>query len=395
VGLIAAAGMLASCGGSRPQATTAPTTVAPPSVPFPTTTAPRPQNAALPWPTYGADNARLRAVAAPGVRPPFRRLWTFHGRHLLEFPPVVGYGGVFEEVFDGRLYSLDPVKGRVRWRYDSHRCGWSSPALGYNLLFATFIGNSECHARLSGGELVAFSPASGHVRWRRTIGPSESSPLVANGAVYVGDQDGYVRAFAARTGRELWRFSTGAPIKASVTLAYGRIYIGNYAGEMLALSARTGRLLWQSGGHGNFYSTASVNAGRVYVGSLDGRVYAFSARSGDVLWSFGTGSYVYASPAVWHGLVLVGSYDHSFYALSAAAGSLRWSYRATAPISGAASVVDGLVYFSSFARRTYALTAAGGHLRAEWPDGEYSPAVAANGRLYLVGLGRLSSLAPR
>ena len=354
-----------------------------------------PPSAVLPWPTYGADNARLRSVAAPGLRPPFRRLWTFHGRHLLEFPPSVGYGSVFQEVFDGRLYSLDPANGHVRWRYNAHRCGWSSPALAYHLVFATFIGNYECHSKLQGGELLAFSAGTGRIRWRRSIGPSESSPLVANGTVYVGDQDGYVRTFNARTGRAGWRFYTGAPVKASATLAYGRIYIGNYAGEMFALSARTGRVLWRSVGHGNFYSTASVNAGHVYVGSLDGHVYAFSARNGTVLWSFGTRSYVYASPAVWHGLVLVGSYDHEFYALAGGTGSLRWAHQVTAPISGAASVVDGLVYFSTFDRRTYALDAANGRIHAEWPDGEYSPAVAANGRLYLVGLGQLYALRPK
>ena len=365
-------------------------------------TAPPPQAAIansratlLPWPTYGADNARLRAVVAPGLRPPFRRLWTFHGRHLLEFPPVVGYGSVFEEAFDGRLYSLDPASGRVRWSYDSHLCGWSSPALADHLVFATFIGNAECQATTGGGELVAFSTESGRVRWRRTIGPSESSPLVADGVVYIGDQDGRVSAFSSATGRLRWSYDTGAPIKASASLAYGRIYIGNYAGEMLALSARTGRLLWRSGGHGNFYSTASVNSGRVYVGSLDGHVYAFSAWKGSVLWSYGTGSYVYASPAVWRGLVLIGSYDHTFYALDAATGSRRWSLAAHAPISGAASVVDGIVYFSSFDHRTYALAAASGRLRKQWQDGEYSPVVAGDGRLYLVGLGRIYALAPR
>jgi eukaryotic-like serine/threonine-protein kinase len=98
---------------------------------------------------------------------------------------------------------------------------------------------------------------------------------------------------------------------------------------------------------------------------------------------------------VWGGLVLVGSYDHDFYALEGGSGSLRWTYRTGAPISGAASVVDGLVYFSSFAHRTYALTAGGGRLRAEWPDGEYSPVVAGDGRLYLVGLGRIYALTPR
>jgi outer membrane protein assembly factor BamB len=391
--VLVAAGALAGCGSSRPTVRQLPST-GPLTLPL-TVSAPPKQSSALPWPTYGAGNARLRAVAAPRLRPPFRRLWTFHGKALLEFPPVVGYGSLFEEAFDGRLFAIDPATGRVRWRYYAPRCGWSSPALGGGLVFATFIAHPSCHAHAYAGAIVAFTARDGHVVWHRRIGPCESSPLVANGLVYIGDQDGYVYAFDARTGRPRWSFNTGAPIKASPTLAYGRIYIGNYAGAFFALDARSGRLVWRQAGYGNFYSTASVSAGRVYVGSLDENVYALSARTGERLWTFGTRSYVYASPAVWRGLVLVGSYDGGFYALRAEDGSLRWIYRTGASISGAASVIGGVVYFSTLAHKTYALAAGGGRLLEQWPDGEYSPAVAGIGRLYLVGVGRIYALAPR
>src|SRR5262245_59989337 len=187
-GLIAAAGALVSCASGRPQTTSFPPTTSPPAPTVTRPAKPPALSAALPWPTYGADNARLRAVAAPQLRPPFRRLWTFHGRALLEFPPSVGYGSLFEETFDGHLYALDPATGKVRWRYYAHRCGWSSPALADHLLFATFIAHPSCRSTLQNGELLAFSPATGRIRWRRAIGPSESSPLVANGTVYVADQ---------------------------------------------------------------------------------------------------------------------------------------------------------------------------------------------------------------
>jgi outer membrane protein assembly factor BamB len=364
------------------------------SAPAPLRLPPPPkQDTSLPWPTYGADNARSRGVSADGIRPPFRRAWTFYGRALLEFPPVVGYGSVFEEGFDGRIHAIDPTNGTERWRYFSHRCGWSSPALGDGLVFATFIGDPRC-SKLRNGSLDALSARTGKIRWRLDIGSCESSPLFAHGTVYIGDQNGRVYAFAARTGRLRWSFDSGAPIKASVTLAGGRIFIGNYGGTFYALDARTGKVLWQSGGHGNFYSTASVADGRVYAGSLDGRLYAFSARTGAVDWATGLGGYVYASPAVWRGLVLVGSYDHRLYAVDGATGVIRWSFDAGAPVSGAASVVDGVVYASSFVHRTYALAAASGRLIERWPDGDYSPAVAGYGHLYLVGLGRIYALVP-
>jgi outer membrane protein assembly factor BamB len=336
-------------------------------------------------------------VTATGVRPPFRREWTFHGHTLLELPPVAGYGLVFEESFDGLIHALDPATGAERWSYVSRRCGWSSPALGDGLVFATFIGGVTVPcSRLPGGAIVALSATTGHVRWSRDIGQSESSPLVSHGTVYVGGTDGRVYALSAATGRELWSYDVGGPVKASPALENGRLFVGDYGGRFVALDARTGRLIWEKSGYGDFYSGPSVVDGRVYVGSKDGNVYAFSAATGAQLWRFTTGTYVYASPAVWRGIVLVGSYDHRFYAINGATGTMRWDFDAGGKISGAASVVDGIVYFSTLdPHKTYALDAATGRVTEQWNDGDYSPAIAAYGRLFLVGLGRMYALAPR
>ncbi len=385
--LVAAAGLFAAYGLGRPRPTSTPTITAP---------KPPPQDNSLPWPTYGVDNRRTRSVTEPGLRPPFRRLWTFHSGTLLEFPPVAGYGLLYEESFDGRIHALDPKTGAEKWSYRSHRCGWSSPALAGGLVFATFIGSvlPPC-AQLPNGAIVALDARTGKIRWSRTIDQSESSPLVAHGTVYFGSTNGRVYALSAATGKERWSYDTGAPVKASPALDGGRLFVGNYGGNFYALDALTGKPIWRSGGHGDIYAGASVVGGRVYVGSTDHSVYAFSARTGALLWSFPTGYYVYASPAVWRGIVLVGSYDDTFYAINGATGTLRWDFHADGPISGPASVIDGIVYFATFAHKTYALDAATGRLVETWDDGEYAPAVAADGRLFLVGLGRMYALAPR
>lgn len=367
-----------------------------------TTAAPKPQKRddSLPWPTYGADNARTRAVTVPGLRPPFRKTWTFFGHHLLELPPVAGYGLIYEESFDGRLHAIDPKTGKDKWPpYYSHRCGWSSPALGDGLVFTTFIGSVgyRC-SRAEGGLLVAFDAHTGRIRWSQNIGQSETSPLFDHGTVYFGSTNGYVYAFSARTGRERWSYDTGGPVKGSPALVDGRLFIGSYdTGNFLALNPQTGGLIWKSPGHGNFYAGASVVDGRVYVGSsTDDNVYAFSARTGAQLWKFPTGGYVYASTAVWRGIVLVGSYDHNFYAINGRDGTERWSFPAGGAISGAASVINGVVYFSTLnPHRTYAVDASNGHLIRSWNDGEYSPAIAAYGRLFLIGVGRIYALEPR
>jgi outer membrane protein assembly factor BamB len=386
-GLVVGAVLLAGCGTGAPQTTSrAPTTVSKPPRQKP--------DDSLPWPTYGGDSARTRAVSAPGLRPPFRRVWTFYSGALLELPPVAGYGLLYEESFDGRIDALDPATGAERWGYESHFCGWSSPTLGDGLVFATFIGDSHC-SRLQGGKVVALSARTGRVRWARRIGRSESSPLYANGTVYFGDTSGRVHAVDAVTGAERWTYETGAPVKASPTLAGGRLFVGNYAGDFYALDAASGKAVWRDRGYGNIYSSAAVADGRVYVGSTDGHVYAFAARSGQELWRFATGRYVYASAAVWRGLVLIGSYDDTFYAIDGATGAERWRFHAGGAISGGASVIDGVVYFSTFTRKTFALSASNGRLLERWNDGEYSPAVAAYGRLFLIGFAHIYALKPR
>jgi outer membrane protein assembly factor BamB len=355
----------------------------------------QPPEPGIAWPTYGYNQERTRAAPGLRLRPPFRRLWTFHGRALLEFPPVVGYGRVYITSFAGRLSALDDATGETVWRYRSGRCGWASPALAYHLVYETFIGNEECGSHTGDGEVVSFDARNGTRRWLRRIGPTESSPLVARGTVYVGDWEGRVWALDARTGRTRWLSQLHGAIKGSLALSGRRLFIGTYAGDVVALAARTGRVLWRSGGHGSIYSSPAVAYGRVYIGSLDGGIYAFGATTGHLLWAHATGGYIYASPAIWRGRVLVGSYNHRFYAFDAGTGDIRWQFGAGGTISGSATVIDGLVYFSTFKERTYALSAANGRQVATWADGKYSPAVADSKHLYLVGLGKLYALAPR
>jgi outer membrane protein assembly factor BamB len=364
------------------------------------TTAPAPvRPSGLAWATYGFGPARTHSVDGVGLRPPFRLRWTWHGGALLEFPPVVAGGRLFLSTFDGRFYALDARTGRASWRYGSGRCGWASPALSARVVIETFIGHS-CAEDVPGadGEVVAFDRATGRIRWRRVVGPTESSPLVAGGLVYVGDWSGRVFALSARTGATRWVYRTGGKVKSSAALAGGRLYLGSYDGHVYCLNARSGRLIWRAvaqprlGGLGSFYSTPALDYDRVYIGSTDGKVYSFGAETGKLRWSRPTGGYVYAAPAVWHELVLVGSYSRRFFALDAATGRVRWSFDANGPISGAASVVDGIVYFSTFAHRTYALDARTGRLLWTWPDGEYSPVVTDGRRLYLTGRGKLYAL---
>jgi outer membrane protein assembly factor BamB len=355
------------------------------------------------WPTYGYDNERVKAVTGFDLRPPYRVQWAFRAHKLLEFPPVIAYGKLYIANNAGVVFAIEARTGHEKWRYDSKRCTAASPAVANGLVYEVFLNHPPCNSSASNldGQIVAFHARGGRVQWRRTIGPSETSPLVSNGLVYAGDWNGKVYAFDTRTGKTRWTFSTGGKVKGGVAVAGNRLYVGSYDGHVYALNARTGRQIWRAsaqprlGPTGTFYATPAVAYGRVYIGSTDHKVYSYGATTGKLRWSHTTGSYVYSSPAVWRLRVFIGSHDGHLYSFDAATGDVHWSFDAHGVISGSPTVINGVVYFSTARNRTFALNALSGKLLWQFPDGQYTPVVADSKKLYLVGHTRLFALLPK
>jgi outer membrane protein assembly factor BamB len=367
-------------------------------------TPPKPAEPGIAWPFYGHDPEGLRFANGVSLAPPFRRLWTFRARTLVEFPPAIAYGRLFFSNNTGTVFAVGAKNGRKAWSYNSHRCVAASPAVDDHLIFEAFLNEPPCNRTPSSsltGEVIAFQAGSGRVAWRRQIGPSESSPLVDGGRVYLGDWSGKVYAFAEHTGKPLWTTTLHGQVKGGASLSGRRLFVGDYSGHVSALDTRTGRVIWQAsaqprfGSTGRFYATPAVAYGRVYIGSTDGKMYSFGATTGDLRWSQSTGSYVYSSAAVWRDRVFVGSYSHQFTCFDAATGNVKWQFTADGPISGSATVVAGRVYFASLAGTTYALDARTGAKLWTFPDGKYTPVVADADRLYVVGYTRVYGLVER
>jgi outer membrane protein assembly factor BamB len=373
------------------------------TVEFVTTDAlpPPPKEPGVAWPTYGHDAERRHFANGVTLAPPFRRAWTFRAQALVEFPPAVAYGRLFFANNAGTMFAIGAKNGKRAWKYVSGRCVAASPAVDRHVVFETFLNAPPCNRKPSSkltGELVAFTVGTGRVLWRRRIAPSESSPVVVAGSVFVGDWSGRVYAFRKRSGKLYWATKLDGQVKGGVAVAGERVFVGDYSGHVYALGIRTGRILWRAkaqprfGHTGTFYGTPAVAYGRVYIGATDGKVYSFGAATGKLRWSQSTGGYVYSSPAVWRDRVFAGSYSHRFFAFDAATGAIVWQFKADGPISGSPTVVAGRVYFATLKGTTYALDATSGKRLWTFPDGKYSPVVADAGRLYLVGYTRLYGL---
>ena len=247
-----------------------------------------------------------------------------------------------------------------------------------------------------------------HVLWEfKTGGRVISSPVVADGTVYVGSNDHFLHALDAGSGRELWKFQTGANVNSTPAVAGGAVYFLSLDGNAYALDARTGKQLWKFATSGesrlnlagiygllpsrevvpdvwDFYlSSPVVVDGTVYFGSGDHNVYALDARTGTLRWKFQAGDVVHSSPAIANGFLYVGCWDGVMYALNAKTGQLVWKFATGVDathfmqgIPGSAAVAGGIIVFGSRDNNIYALDAKNG--KELWRQGNHGSWVIAS-----------------
>jgi eukaryotic-like serine/threonine-protein kinase len=213
--------------------------------------------------------------------------------------------------------------------------------------------------------LYATSPLTKFhsVMWKfKASGAVKSSPVLANGLVYFGSDDGSLYAIDQENGELEWQFKTAKKITSTPAVDQGMLYFVDGDGYLYALNALDGTKKWAfaTGGEGDwdqwdlFQSSPEVANGKVYFGSGDGSVYAVDALTGKLAWQYNTledsqtaSPYwpVHSSPAVVNGIVYVGGYCGDFYALDAVTGKLEWKYATGRPVQSSPLVNGGLVYF--------------------------------------------------
>jgi outer membrane protein assembly factor BamB len=163
------------------------------------------------------------------------------------------------------------------------------------------------------GHVYAFDAATGSLLWKtRLDNMSMTTPLVADGLVFVG------------TGNQYFR-----PDQYPRTLRLKNVDIvrGRGPNSVYALSAATGRVRWRFPTPGEDMPTFVYRDGVVYVANGNGRVYALAAKTGRLLWSVPIGSYVsMSSPAMaGHLLFVSGAHPYRLYAVDTRVGRVVWS----------------------------------------------------------------------
>src|SRR6266851_3355424 len=204
-------------------------------------------------------------------------------------PAIVG--GIVYVAADSKLYAFGA---------SDHVLKWSMPINGSGAQSSPAVANGAVYVGSSDGKLYSFNAATGVLLWSTAtpVGPIASSPIVLGNSLYVGSNDGRLYAFNASTGAPRWNVLTLGAISSSPAVVGSVLYVGSGDTKLYAINLLNHSVDWIGSTGGAITSSPAIAKKVVYVGSNDGKLYAFDATTSHaLLWSVTTGSAVQSSPA--------------------------------------------------------------------------------------------------
>ena len=179
--------------------------------------------------------------------------WILHGQW--SSPAVGQIGGVVQVVIgqgDGWVRGFAVADGSLLWEFDTNPIEAEWPETRNNVIATpviwndrVFVANGQDPENGEGtGRLHAIDATgrgdiseSGLVWQTAAIRRSLSTVAIADGLLYIADFTGYLRCFDVETGTEAWVYDTFAAVWGSPLVADGKVFLSDEDGDVVVLRA--------------------------------------------------------------------------------------------------------------------------------------------------------------
>ncbi|VAW92880.1 Outer membrane beta-barrel assembly protein BamB [hydrothermal vent metagenome] len=224
-------------------------------------------------------------------------LWTQRfgngvGDNYLKFQPTSYNNAIVYLDHTGKLFSLDKKTGNVNWQRD-----FNLPVSSQFLIFENKIvfGTSQ-------GDLIMAQIDSGEIVWRKKFNSEIlSKAAISDGYLVINTVDGYLYGLDVNTGNQRWFYNRTVPVltlrgSSSPIITNGIVLSGFDNGKLIALTLNTGRVIWDTtialpSGSTEIERIIDVNIipivkdDLVYIATYQGRLAAIELTSGKIVWS--------------------------------------------------------------------------------------------------------------
>ena len=226
----------------------------------------------------------LQAVDVESLLP----RWSRPLRATLAGAPISHGRRVIVATTTGKIFEVDAASGAERMLADLEKTIQCGPVI---------LGNTIA-VGMTSGSVVAISSADGSTRF-----VTEASPLSAVGLARAGDlflaadDGGTLRAFDAKSGRQVWERETGHSTSAP-PVAHNGLVVFATGKEAYILDASDGKIRARVGATAWVAGTPALAGGRLYVGDLAGILSVFDVSSGSLLFRHRMDGVLRASPLI-------------------------------------------------------------------------------------------------
>jgi outer membrane protein assembly factor BamB len=228
--------------------------------------------------------------ASPGER-------ILHGQWST--PAVGEIGGVMQVVSaqgDGWVRGYEAAAGKKLWEFDTNPKDsvWpktrneliSTPVIIGNVVY---IANGQDPEHGEGvGHMYAIDATkrgditeSGRLWHYTDIRRSISTPSIKDGVLYMADFSGFLHAVDAQTGKQIWKHDMLSAMWGSTMVADGKIYLGDEDGDVVVFAAgREKKVLAEMNMDSSVYSTVIPANGVLYLATRS-KLYAIANLPGN------------------------------------------------------------------------------------------------------------------
>ena len=251
-----------------------------------------------------------------------RQIW----RQNIAENASAGVGGSTEILVigtdDGMIVAAHSKDGLPAW----------SANIGSEVISIVGASNSVAVVRTNNNRIYAYDLVSGEKLWTVTQTPPALTlrgagvPLVLDGIVYAGMDNGKVIAISVDSGNVIWEARVSVPsgrselerlvdVDGRLAADENNIYASSYHGRVVAINRTNGRIAWAR----DIASISGVAAdgNLVYVTDRDDNVWALEKATGVSVWKQEKLLYrELSAPVVQDRAVLVGDYKGYLHALS-------------------------------------------------------------------------------
>ena len=230
---------------------------------------------------FGCSDGKVYALGTSNGK----TLWTYSARKSIVASPVIMNGKVFIGASDGAFRCLDLSDGSLIWEYsevEGHQA--STP----------FIDREQVVFGTWGRKLYSLDPLTGKLQWVWTVGrpvrnysPASCVPVKADGKIFVAVPDRRIYAINAKTGQQEF-FVEGGRDALGVSEDGSMVFSKTMFHKTYAINPSSPEKIWEKENNTGYEiaPTALVEKdGVLFIPTCKGNLVAMSSKTGDFLWA--------------------------------------------------------------------------------------------------------------